>query len=273
MAAKPKTRLDQLLAERGLAETRTRAQALVMSGQVLVNGEIARKPGHATATDAILEVLGGDPHVSRGYLKLSHALERFSVHPEASVCADIGASTGGFTQCLLDRGASRVYAVDSGTHQLHERLRADPRVTVMENTNARLLEAALFEPRPSLAVMDVSFISTIKIYPALRRILVAPAELISLVKPQFEAEPAEVTRGGRVVGEERHLAVLSRWASAAIGFGAQLTHFAASPVRGVKSGNVEYLARLLLLPVEGAVSLEWARMEEVIVATLKEEAP
>jgi 23S rRNA (cytidine1920-2'-O)/16S rRNA (cytidine1409-2'-O)-methyltransferase len=246
---------------------------MVMSGQVLVNGEIAHKPGHATAPDAVLEVLGGDPHVSRGYLKLSHALTQFSVRPEGSVCADIGASTGGFTQCLLDRGASRVYAVDSGTHQLHESLRADPRVTVMENTNARLLEAALFEPRPSLAVMDVSFISTIKIYPALRRILVAPGELISLVKPQFEAEPAEVTRGGRVVGEERHFAVLSRWARAAAFFGAQLTHFAASPVRGVKSGNVEYLARLLLLPAEGAVSLEWAQMEEVIVATLREGTP
>ncbi|MBN8217551.1 MAG: TlyA family RNA methyltransferase, partial [Spirochaetes bacterium] len=248
MGATRKIRLDQLLAERGLAETRTRAQALIMAGAVRVGGELARKPGHPTALDAPIEVDSGGAHVSRGWLKLAHALDAFAAQPKDRVCIDIGASTGGFTQCLLDRGARRVYAVDSGTHQLHESLRGDKRVVVMENTNARLMEASACDPRPSLAVMDVSFISTLKIYPALGRVLLPPGELVSLVKPPFEAEPSEVTRGGRVTGPELHLAVISRWARGVAACGARLTHFAASPIRGVKSGNVEYLARVLLLP-------------------------
>jgi len=192
------TRLDQALADAGLVESRTKAQALILAGRVRVAGETVRRPDRRVGDGQPLEVVEQAPYVSRGGFKLAGALEAFGVSPAGRVCADIGASTGGFTDVLLQRGATRVYAVDVGRGLLHWRLRQDPRVVVIERVNARNLEP--FPEQVSLVVIDVSFIGLGKVLPAVAAAAPA-AEVVALFKPQFEVGRAEVGKGGVVRDE------------------------------------------------------------------------
>ncbi|MDE2238214.1 MAG: TlyA family RNA methyltransferase, partial [Elusimicrobia bacterium] len=190
-----KLRLDQLLVEKGLFSTRAKAQAAIMAGEVLVDGKKQTKAGAATAPEAALELAARSPYVSRGGLKLAAALAVFPVKVAGRVCLDLGASTGGFTDCLLQRGAALVYAVDVGTSQLDAKLKADPRVVSREQTHARLLRPEQFDPRPELCVIDVSFISRAKVRPHAAACLRRPCELLALVKPQFEVGPKLAPKG------------------------------------------------------------------------------
>lgn len=207
-------RLDVLVARSGLADSRERAQALILAGKVRVAGETVRKPDRAVSEDATIAVDAEPRYASRGALKLGPALDRFGLDPNGRVCADIGASTGGFTDVLLRRGAVKVYAVDVGRGLLHWRLREDPRVVVIERVNARDLRS--FPEAVSLVVIDVSFISLEKVLPAIRR--AAPdAEVVALFKPQFEVGRAEVGKGGVVrdtAAVERALARFRAWCAA-----------------------------------------------------------
>ena len=201
-------RLDVELVRRGLAPSRERAQALILAGRVRVSGLDRPKPGAQVSRETLMEVDAGDPWVSRGAHKLIGALDAFRVPCAGRICADIGSSTGGFTEVLLARGASQVHAFDSGLGQMHERLRQDPRVRLHERTNARHLTVADVEEPVSLATMDVSFISILKILPALARIVAPGGDLVSLVKPQFEAGRAEIARGGIVHDPDVHRRVM-----------------------------------------------------------------
>jgi 23S rRNA (cytidine1920-2'-O)/16S rRNA (cytidine1409-2'-O)-methyltransferase len=232
-----KKRLDVLLVERGLAESRTQAQALVLAG--LVPGH--DKPGEQVDERAELELKGRPPFVSRGGEKLAHALDVFGIDPAGLDCLDVGASTGGFTDVLLQRGAARVIALDVGYGQLHERMRADPRVTVMERTNARALEWLPFAPQ--LVVCDVSFISVrVALPPALR--LAAPGwQAVVLVKPQFEAGREDVGKGGVVRDEAVRARVVREVAGAALGWGARTIAVVDSGLPGPK-GNRELFLHL-----------------------------
>jgi 23S rRNA (cytidine1920-2'-O)/16S rRNA (cytidine1409-2'-O)-methyltransferase len=199
-----KDRLDRLLVQRGLVDSRQKAQALILAGQVLVDEQKVEKCGVAVSASARLRLLGeASKYVGRGGLKLEAALDHFGVDPAAKVCLDVGASTGGFTDCLLQRGAVKVFAVDAGTNQLDWRLRSDARVVVLEKTNARYLTFERIGARVALATMDVSFISSTRILPLLPPLLEEGAELLTLVKPQFELGPAQVGKGGVV--REPHL--------------------------------------------------------------------
>jgi 23S rRNA (cytidine1920-2'-O)/16S rRNA (cytidine1409-2'-O)-methyltransferase len=232
-------RLDLLVTQRGLAESREQAQALIMAGSVSVAGRRVDKPG--TAIDAGAEVTLSGPglaYVSRGGLKLAHALDHFHLDVRGQIAIDVGASTGGFTDCLLQRGARRVYAVDVGHHQLHARLRADPRVVVMEGTNARYL-AALPE-QPTFATFDVAFISLLKVLPAVLSLLHPLAVLVALIKPQFEAGAALVGKGGVVRLPAVRREVVREVLSGMLALGSQPRGLTVSPLRG-PAGNVEYL--------------------------------
>jgi 23S rRNA (cytidine1920-2'-O)/16S rRNA (cytidine1409-2'-O)-methyltransferase len=234
-------RLDLDLVRRGLAPTRQRAQALIAAGEVLVDEVVVDKPGAKVRPTQALRVRAEVlPYVSRGGLKLAAALERFGVDPSGRVCADLGASTGGFTDCLLQRGAARVVAIDVGYGQLAWTLRQDPRVVVLERTNVRHL-AALPEP-VSLLVGDLSFISLALVLPAIARF--APDEAVLLVKPQFEVGPAEVGKGGVVRDEGARRRALDRVVGIAAQQGFTCLGTMESPVPGAKGGNVEWLVRL-----------------------------
>ncbi len=231
---------------RGFVQTRTKAQALIMSGSVLVADEVVDKAGTAVSTDASIEIRGkGDGWVSRGAHKLLRGLDAFAVDPQGAVCLDVGASTGGFTHVLLSRDASLVYAVDVGYGQLHWTLRQDPRVVVMERTNARSLLPSSFDPLPTLAVMDASFISIRLILPVLEAVLPSDATVVTLVKPQFEAGRNRIGKGGVVRSAEVHRAVLGElhsFLSENTSLG--LMGCVPSPIRGPK-GNVEFLFHLV----------------------------
>lgn len=204
-------RLDVLIARNGLAESRSRAQALILAGKVRVGGETVRSPARSVEEDATIDVDSEPGYASRGALKLGPALDNFGVDPKGRVCADIGASTGGFTDVLLRRGATRVYAVDVGRGLLHWRLRQDPRVVVIERVNARDLQS--FPERVSLVVVDVSFISLEKVLPSILRAAPA-ADVVALFKPQFEVGRAEVGKGGVVhdaAAIDRALARFREW--------------------------------------------------------------
>ncbi|HEY2797603.1 MAG TPA: TlyA family RNA methyltransferase [Thermoanaerobaculia bacterium] len=236
-----RTRLDRLLVERGLAPTRERAQALILAGRVEVGGRRADKAGEAVDPDAPLTVAAPEhPYVSRGGVKLAAALDAFSLDPSGLVCLDVGASTGGFTDCLLQRGAARVYAVDVGHGQLDARLRADPRVVVRERVNARRLSAADVPEPVDLAVVDVSFISLRLILPAVLARVKPGGAAVLLVKPQFEAGRGEVPRGGVVRSEETRRRVVSEIEE--VGRELRLEPIGAreSPIRGAR-GNAEFL--------------------------------
>lgn len=239
-----KKRLDVLLTERGLQESRQRAQAVIMSGEVFVNGQRVDKPGTAVAEDAQIEVRGGTlAYVSRGGLKLEKAMAAFPIDLNGAVCADIGASTGGFTDCMLQNGAQKVYAVDVGYGQLDWKLRGDPRVVCMERTNARYLTHEQIPQELDFASVDVSFISLGLILPALDGLLSPEGEAVCLVKPQFEAGREKVGKKGVVRDPAVHLEVLEAFLHHA-----KENHFTVlgitySPIRGPE-GNIEYLGYL-----------------------------
>jgi len=237
-------RLDSYLFENGLTESREKARALIMEGKVNIDGRQAAKPGMEVKEGAAV-VLAGDPipFVSRGGLKLQKALEVFQLELSGAVAADIGASTGGFTDCMLQHGASRVYALDVGYGQLDWRLRTDPRVVVMERTNARFMEPGWFDPKPGFASIDVSFISLRLILAPLYACLSDGAFAVALIKPQFEAGRAQIGKHGVVRDESVHEAVCRQVLGFAAGFGFAARELSFSPVTGPK-GNIEFLALL-----------------------------
>jgi 23S rRNA (cytidine1920-2'-O)/16S rRNA (cytidine1409-2'-O)-methyltransferase len=256
----PKTRLDLLLVERGLAESRARAQALIMAGQVRVAGQVILKPATAIAADSALEVDPGPRYVSRGGEKLEAAFEAFALDVYGRVCVDVGASTGGFTDCLLQRGAARVYAIDVGKGILDWKLRNDPRVVVMEETNARHIESLPEEI--SLATIDASFISLKILLPAVKKWFPSPSgrgargvgEIIALIKPQFEAGKKEVSRGAGVIRDPAiHREVLKNVLTFARAQGFVTHGLIRSPLLGPK-GNLEFLA--WLKPGDGPEDLD-----------------
>lgn len=232
-------RLDLEIVRRGLAPSRERAQALILAGRVRVDQVERPKAGQQVSEETHIEVDGEEAWVSRGALKLLGALEAFRVSCEGRVAMDIGSSTGGFTEVLLARGAPRVYAFDSGVGQLHERLRKDPRVILRERTNARHLAAEALPERATLATMDVSFISILKILPALGRILAPGADIVSLVKPQFEAGRAEVGSGGIVRDASVHTRVMLGVCESAEALGFRVVAVCRSPIDGT-GGNREF---------------------------------
>lgn len=236
-----KMRIDQLLVERGLAESRTRAQALVMAGTVFVGEAKAEKPGQQVPGDAAIEVRGRDhPWVSRGGIKLAHALERFAIDPTGAVAMDIGSSTGGFTDVLLQGGAAHVFAVDSGTNQLAWKLREDPRVTVYEQTSARLLTSELINRACDMVVCDASFISLAKVLDVPLQLAAPKCRLVALIKPQFEVEKHEVGKGGVVRDAALHSRVCEEVREWLEGLGWHIEGVVESPITGPK-GNVEFL--------------------------------
>jgi len=246
-AARPsKTRLDRLLVERGLAPSREKAQAMILAGQVLVNGQKVEKCGASVEVEAELRMVG-EPlkYVSRAGLKLEAALDHFQIDPSGKVCLDIGASTGGFTQCLLERGAARVLAVDVGTNQLDWKMRSDPRVTALEQTNARTLRLEQLGSRADLATMDVSFISATLILPVLPPLLNPKAELLVLVKPQFEAGREQVGRGGIVSDPEVHRQCIEKVSRKIEALGFRLLGASESVLPGA-SGNREFFVAAVL---------------------------
>jgi 23S rRNA (cytidine1920-2'-O)/16S rRNA (cytidine1409-2'-O)-methyltransferase len=238
-------RADAALAARGLAPSRERARALIEAGLATVNGATIDKPSRKVSAGDVLAVTGDThPYVSRGGLKLEKALQVFNVDANGLVCVDVGASTGGFTDVLLRNGAKHVYAVDVGTAQLHESLQSDPRVTCMERVNARTLNRSMFPELPTLAVMDVSFISIRLILPALFELLGPDGRVISLVKPQFEAGRRRVGKGGIVSKAETHRDVLKEIVEFAPGLGWRVAGLEFSPIAG-GDGNIEFLADIV----------------------------
>jgi 23S rRNA (cytidine1920-2'-O)/16S rRNA (cytidine1409-2'-O)-methyltransferase len=233
------------LVDRGLAESREKAQALVMAGRVQVDGRPASKPGTAVKPAAAIVVTPGPEHVGRGALKLAGALAILGIDPSGRVTVDVGASTGGFTETLLGRGAQRVYAVDVGRAQLHERLRHDERVVVLERVNARELSTREVPEPCGLATVDVSFISVLKILPALRTVLSPAADLLILVKPQFEVGRQQVGKGGVVKDPALHLQALREVAHGARELGLAVIAACPSPITG-SEGNREFFLQLRL---------------------------
>jgi 23S rRNA (cytidine1920-2'-O)/16S rRNA (cytidine1409-2'-O)-methyltransferase len=258
-----RVRLDQLLVDRGLAPSRAAAQAMLMAGEVELPGAPSRvlKPGQLVAADRELNVLPRPRWASRGGEKLEAALDAFAIDPSGWACLDAGASTGGFTDVLLARGARVVYAVDVGRAQLLDRLRKDPRVRAMERTNLRTLQT--LQEAVELATLDLSFISLRLVLPAVRRLLKADGQVVALVKPQFEAGRGAVPRGGVVRDPGVHRDVLLRFGeeARAAGFGTRAV--IRSPIAG-GDGNLEFLAHLTALP--GATRTAWARRVRSITA-------
>ncbi|MGA8035797.1 MAG: TlyA family RNA methyltransferase [Candidatus Acidiferrales bacterium] len=238
--SKPKkTRLDVLIFERGLAPSRERAQALLLAGSVLVNGQKATKPGTAVLSDARVELIGGpQKYVSRGGLKLEGAIEDFGVAADGKVCLDVGSSTGGFTDCLLQRGATRVYAVDVSNDQLDWKLRQDPRVKFIEK-NARYLATADVAERAELVVMDVSFISATKVLPAVVPAADGYAEYLVLIKPQFELAKTEIGKAGIVKDAALHQKAIDSVVNAVKGLGLEILGVRPSHIAGTE-GNQEF---------------------------------
>ncbi|MEW4447589.1 TlyA family RNA methyltransferase [Qipengyuania sp. JC766] len=236
-----KLRLDQLLVQRDLAESRTRAQALIMAGLVFSGETKLAKAGQQIAEDAPLEVRGRDhPWVSRGGIKLAHALDHFGLDPAGEVAMDVGSSTGGFTDVLLTRGASHVIAVDSGTNQLAWKLRQDPRVTVMEQTSARILTREMIGRPYGWVVCDASFISLAKVLEMPLELAETPCQLVALIKPQFEVRREEVGKGGVVRDRTLHSRVCDQVRAWLEGEGWTAQGIETSPITGPE-GNVEFL--------------------------------
>jgi 23S rRNA (cytidine1920-2'-O)/16S rRNA (cytidine1409-2'-O)-methyltransferase len=234
-----KTRLDRLILERGLVESREKAQALIMAGEVLLNGQKAAKPGQAVPDDSRIEILARPPYVGRGGLKLAGALHHFAIDVAGRICLDIGASTGGFTDALLQAGAVRVHAVDVGAGQLDWKLRTDPRVVLREGINARALKFEDIGERVDIIACDVSFISVTLILPAAVPLLRPAGQMVILIKPQFEAGRGQVGKGGIVRDPAIHQAACERVARAVRGLGFE-TSMMESPILGAQ-GNKEFL--------------------------------
>ena len=239
-----KERIDKLLVELGFADSRTKAQALVMSGVVVADEKRIEKPSHEVQADAKIRIKGKtaeSKYVGRGGLKLEKALDEFHIRPSEYICLDIGASTGGFTDCLLQNGARKVVAVDVGTNQLVWKLRNDERVEARENVNARYLKPEDFDEKFDLIVMDVSFISVTKILPALPALLKMDGKIITLIKPQFEVGRGEVGKGGIVRDTEKHERVIAEINAFAETCGLKASATIDSPILGA-DGNKEFLA-------------------------------
>lgn len=241
MSKAAKQRVDQLLVERGLAESRNRAQALVLAGIVFSGETKLAKPGHTLPADAPLEVRGRDhPWVSRGGIKLAHAIEHFGLDPAGVTAMDIGSSTGGFTDVLLQKGAAHVFAVDSGTNQLAWKLRQDPRVTVLEQTSARILTPAQIDRPCGWVVCDASFIALSKVLEVPLKLAAPDCQLVALIKPQFEVGRGEVGKGGVVRDPALHARVCEEVRSWVEGLGWLVQGIVESPITGPE-GNVEFL--------------------------------
>ena len=262
---KHKERLDLLLVEKGLCESRSRAQAVIMSGEVYVNGQKSDKPGTPTDVEAEIEVRGNAcPYVSRGGLKLEKALRDFGVSPAGLTCLDSGASTGGFTDCLLQNGAKKVFAIDVGYGQLAWSIRTDPRVVCMERTNIRYVTPEQLGEPVQLAVIDVSFISLRIVLPAVKALLSENGQIVCLIKPQFEAGKENVGKKGVVRDPAVHKAVLDGFLNLAAQMNMTVRNLTFSPVNGPE-GNIEFLGHLSVLP-EGEITPDTA----VLVAAAHE---
>jgi 23S rRNA (cytidine1920-2'-O)/16S rRNA (cytidine1409-2'-O)-methyltransferase len=246
MTAGTKTRVDLLLVERGLVPSRERARAYILAGRVLINEQKVDKPGTAVDADSLVRLLGDDmPYVSRGGLKLAGALEHWQINIDGRACLDVGASTGGFTDCLLQHGAAHVTAVDTGFGQIAMKLRNEPRVRLMERTNARLLESGTLAAKTgeldlTLLVMDVSFISATLLLETVFAAAPALIEAVVLVKPQFEAGREHVGKGGIVRDPEAHELAIAKVADCVRGLGWDVVETIASPITGAE-GNKEFL--------------------------------
>ena len=264
-----KSRIDVLLVEQGFCETREKAKRIIMAGLVFVDGQRCDKAGTAVAEDAHIEVRGDDcPYVSRGGLKLERALDRFGLDMKGLVCIDIGSSTGGFTDCMLQRGACKVYAVDSGTNQLVWKLRSDERVVCMEQYNFRYAEPSDFADRMDFACTDVSFISLKHILGPAASLLKDGAPMVCLIKPQFEAGRAQVGKNGIVRDPAIHRQVIENVLGYALDSGFSVLDLDHSPVKGTK-GNIEYL--LLLRKEEDPVcSVDKEKIASVVSDAHKE---
>lgn len=249
---KNKKRLDVLVTEQGYAENRTKAQAIIMAGLVYVDGQKADKPGVSYPDTAVLEVRGQTcPYVSRGGLKLEKALRDFGVKPEGYVCSDSGASTGGFTDCLLQQGAAKVFAIDVGYGQLDWKIRSDPRVVVMERTNIRYVTPEQLGEPLDLSVIDVSFISLKIVLPAIKALLKeGTGQVLCLIKPQFEAGKEKVGKKGVVRDPATHKEVLDAFVELAHTLNFTILGLTFSPVKGPE-GNIEFLGHLTLAPAAG----------------------
>lgn len=240
-----RVRVDRLLADRGLASSREAAQALILSGKILVDGRKAEKCGTQVPAAACLTVLGSvSPYVSRAGAKLAGALDYFGVDPRGRICLDVGASTGGFTQCLLERGAAKVYAIDAGTNQLASKLRYDHRVVVMEQTNARYLRPEDLPERAALAAMDVSFISATIIVPVIPPLLQEGADVLVLVKPQFEVGRGRVGRRGIVRDPDLHREAVEKVAQSLRDHGFRVSGWCESAPAGAE-GNREFFVHAI----------------------------
>lgn len=248
---KNKKRLDVLLVEKGYAETRAKAQALIMSGLVYVEGQKADKAGMSFEETSAIEVRGNAcPYVSRGGLKLAKALRDFGVDPTGYVCSDSGASTGGFTDCLLQHGAKKVFAIDVGYGQLAWSIRSDPRVVTMERTNIRYVKPEDLGEPLDLSVVDVSFISLKIVLPAIKELLKPTGQVLCLIKPQFEAGKEKVKKKGVVRDPEVHQEVLDAFVALAHSLNFTILGLTFSPVKGPE-GNIEFLGHLTLGEGEG----------------------
>ncbi len=236
-----KRRIDSLLVSEGLVASRAKAQALIMAGEVTVDGRLVTKPGTLIEEGAAIVISEPPPFVSRGGIKLDHALDEFRLDVRGKVAADIGASTGGFTDCLLKRGASRVYAIDVGYGQLDYRLRQDRRVVVMERVNARY--PISLPEKVDLATIDLSFISVTKVIPSVAQILKEDGYLVVLVKPQFESRKGEVGKGGIIKDPQLHAAILGRFIVWVVDNGFRLKGLIVSPILGTE-GNKEFFVLL-----------------------------
>ncbi len=239
-----KTRLDVLMVQRGLAESREKAKAVIMSGNVFVDGQREDKAGASFEEKAVIEVKGNPlKYVSRGGLKLEKAVECFEVSLTDRICMDVGSSTGGFTDCMLQNGARKVYAVDVGTNQLAWKLRQDERVTVMERTNIRYVTKEQIPEPVEFASIDVAFISLTKVLQPVKDLLVPDGEIVALIKPQFEAGREQVGKKGVVRDRNVHLEVIERVLAYAESIGFAVRNLEYSPIKGPE-GNIEYLAHL-----------------------------
>ncbi len=259
-------RLDLLLVSKGLSPSRERARAIIMAGQVLVDDVPVNKPGATVSPKAVIRLRGPSlPYVSRGGLKLAKALEFFDISLGGKIVLDIGASTGGFTDCALQKGAARVYAVDVGYGQLAWSLRQDKRVVVLERMNARHLKPDMLAEPADIAVIDVAFISLLKVLPAVLACLQPQGEIIALVKPQFEAGPERVGKKGVVKKAATHCSVLAKILAGASGLGLKICGLTYSPLRGPQ-GNIEFLL-WLGLEGQGLGPTEWpALISQVVTA-------
>ncbi len=238
-----KVRLDKLLFEKGLVESREKSRALILGGNVTVNGTVVDKAGTLIRQDVELQIAEKMPYVSRGGLKLQHALEVFPINVEGKTAMDAGASTGGFTDCLLQYGARKVYAVDVGYGQFHWKLRNDERVVLLEKTNIRYLEKNKIHDEIDIAVIDVSFISLLKVIPKIKEFLKPSGEIAALIKPQFEAGKKDVGKGGVVRDDKIRLEIVEIIERESEKMGLKSMGVEESPIKGPK-GNIEYLIYL-----------------------------